>query len=141
MIARLNKRFDRRFVYVMYSPEYKKIKIGISKNVEVRRDDIDKDVKGDVKVLSAKLFWNAEKNEKFLHSIFDYWHSPMKQKGTGYTEWFSFSILLRWMPMFALWLLHKWQQASILIWVLAGFCAAWIFRSEMLEIIKIIANL
>lgn len=75
-------------IYVMGSTRHMcRYKIGISKNVENRRKNIESSIKGGVYVifscpLLAAYFW-----EQLLHLIYSPFNDR-KMKGSGRTEWF-----------------------------------------------------
>lgn len=89
-IKTLPQILDYRYVYLMYNRKTGKTKIGISKNPEQRRSDIDRQIKGSVRIVFVGKFFFAGNVEKRLQDRFEKWHSPMKGNSSGKTEWFRF---------------------------------------------------
>lgn len=80
------------------------IKIGISVTPVKRYEDINADVKGDVKLLRKYVFSNYRYVEKYLHDLFDDSNFNIGQgRKAGNTEWFYMS----WLEMVTLYM-HFW---------------------------------
>ena len=135
MIQLFFRKTDFRFVYIMFNPTSGKTKIGISKNVESRRTDIDKEVEGRVVVLTAHRFFSAEKVEVSLHRRFKKYHAPMRS-GTGKTEWFQMPFPVRTWLMFFLWLMWL-EQRFLTVVIFSGMLFfGWLARYRVIELIN-----
>lgn len=111
MIARL---LDYRYVYLMHRPwrgflrgEYK---IGIARNVNTRRRDVDDDVPGDVEVIAARRIIFARAVEIALHDHYARRRFRLNVRGkkAGKTEWFRLNFLQRISIVLRLNLLADW---------------------------------
>lgn len=98
--------FDYRYIYLMERTSkssahakltfQEEIKIGIAKNPNWRRKDIDDDLPGNVRIILAKKILFARFFEKYLHRLFA--DSRFTIKGgpnSGRTEWFYCSPMER----------------------------------------------
>jgi hypothetical protein len=81
------KRLDYRYIYVLGNWAYPfRYKIGIARDVDKRKANIDKSMTGHI----YDLFWikviYAQRIEQLLHGLY----SPLsaKMRGSGKTEWF-----------------------------------------------------
>jgi hypothetical protein len=92
------------------------MKIGISKNVAARMEDIDRDTKGDIKLLMKRRLYGAESTEQRMHKIFKGYHSP-NRSGTGKTEWYQIPFYLRWTVLLALYYM-KIEQSFLILFLL-----------------------
>lgn len=135
----IDKKLDKREVYIMYIHRLKKVKIGISDDPERRENEVEKDF-GKTRTWMALNFIGAKAIEKRMHRFFKVYHSPEK-KGTGRTELFKIPAFLRWQVVVMLWLMKveqmilSWLMFAAVIWVF------WNLRFEILELIRIIVNL
>lgn len=94
---------EHRYIYIMKRTTnrsfYAKItgqheyKIGIAKNPETRRKQVDKAIKGNVKLVQVYLAPHAMKLEQELHEIFGDSRFTIQAigNGAGETEWFYMS--------------------------------------------------
>ena len=125
MIQYFLVKTDFRFVYIMFNPRTGKTKIGISGNVEIRRNDIEKSIDGAVKILTAHRFFSAQEVEVSLHKRFQKYHAPMGT-GSGRTEWFKMPFLVRLWLVFFLWLMYLEQIFMIFLILLGVALFAWL---------------
>jgi T5orf172 domain len=79
-------------LYIMLAPSLPyRHKIGIAKNAEKRRKQVDKTVRGAVYRVWLVIPPNAKRMETAAHRIFAVWNAPIKKRGdktNGETEWF-----------------------------------------------------
>ena len=79
------------FLYVMKSDFG--IKIGIGKDVEVRKKQLEKDYGNLELLITVKgLYKDIRIEEKKIHEVFDINNLVLEQKKNGFTEWFDLSI-------------------------------------------------
>lgn len=79
------------YIYLIKQRASRKYKIGIASNVEKRISAIERDLKKPCRVIIARKVWNEGKFERFLHLLFR--DRNFRHRGSGKTEWFSFSLL------------------------------------------------
>lgn len=125
-----------RAVYIMIAPLHPwRFKLGIAKDAEKRRRQIDRTVTG--KVLRVWVVWppNAKRMETMMHRIYNVWAAPMKKNGgktNGEKEWF---LCVNLIALSFLWLFFRpWWWVALLplpidavatITVLALWAWAW----------------
>lgn len=80
--------FGETQAYLMGSTVYPfRNKFGISDRTDLRRAQVDKDVKGPVYTVFSRVILFAWVCEQAVHFLYQMQRAPMK-KGTGRTEWF-----------------------------------------------------
>lgn len=92
----LKKRFDFRFVYFMFNPDTGKTKIGVTKNLRRRLEDVDDDLPGKVRYIYKKRFLLARRCESHLHNVTRIFSSPERRGTSGFSEWFFLPFFVRW---------------------------------------------
>lgn len=92
-------------LYIMLAPALPyRHKIGIAKNAEKRRKQVDKTVFGSVWRVWVVIPPNAKKAETVAHRVFGIWNAPINKRGdktNGETEWF---LTVNFVTGFGLWL-------------------------------------
>lgn len=78
---------DYRYIYILGNTRYWfRYKIGIARDVQARKGEIDRTLKGDVyDIFWIKVFF-AMRIEQFMHFIYGFLSAKMR--GSGKTEWF-----------------------------------------------------
>jgi len=135
----INKKLDKREVYIMYLHRLKKVKIGISDDPERRENEVEKSF-GKTRTWMALNFIGAKAIERRMHRFFKSYHAPEKQ-GSGRTELFKIPFFLRWQVVAVLWLMKVEQIILSWLFFAATVWVSWTFRFEILELIRIIINL
>ena len=74
-------------LYILYDKKYNLYKIGFSKNIEVRRRDIENFIKSKIDII--KVFENSAVLENEIHKLYDYNRVEHPIKHSGYKEWFN----------------------------------------------------
>lgn len=85
-------------------------KIGISRNAEKRRGQIDQTVRGKVYRLLSVPIPNAKRVEKRLHKLLAFLHAPIKKRNgrtNGEKEWF--------------WVVNPWTIAALVFFAPNGW--------------------
>ena len=90
------------YVYLMRKEGSSRCKIGIARQPEVRRRQVDRGVRGKVYIVYARPVLFARVVEKFLHTRFatlrfNFWQAG---RSSGRTEWFHFWFWQRWLTIF-----------------------------------------
>lgn len=103
-------------LYVMRSPRLPfRSKIGITgRNTQERADDIARSMRSKVHVVFSVSLWFAPQWERLLHAIYHPLRAKIRQRWSGYTEWFWF---VRWVSvgLLCLFYLIEWAIALSVI--------------------------
>lgn len=91
----------RRSIYLMWNiPFIWLVKVGIAKNVRVRRGNISKSMPGNAVVLFSMKVPAARQLESFIHALC--WMFSARWFGSGKSEWFFFPAALIAIPVMIL---------------------------------------
>ena len=101
---------EYKYIYIFRSKAKRRIKIGISKDVDDRLKDIRYNLAPDAKLIAKfKIFW-ARHHEGRLHKRYKKWHAPLpKPKGknpSGRNEWFRLHPIWAYSRLWALWIIQ-----------------------------------
>jgi T5orf172 domain len=78
---------DYRYIYILGNTRYWfRYKIGIARDVEMRKRSIASSQKGDIYEIFAAKFFLSQRIEQLFHFLYNPLNAKMK--GSGRTEWF-----------------------------------------------------
>jgi hypothetical protein len=78
---------DYRYIYILGNTRYWfRYKIGIARDVEMRKRSIASSQKGDIYEIFAAKFFFSQRIEQLFHFLYNPLNAKMK--GSGKTEWF-----------------------------------------------------